>query len=419
MSSAGAAGQVGREAQARRCCRRGRAHPRPRPSRRRRRCRRSCSVTAASTSIDGSSPPPHRAGGPSAGDRASARRGLGEHDAAGVDGQAEHLGAPHVDPDRDLPGHDRTSLVAASTSGPAPGPARSRRERGLDARLQLFEGGVHDAALGPALDESGQRDPQLDLEGVGDLGGAVAGGVEAVAPVELGGEVAGGLLPGQGAGRVASSRRPGCCWWSGRRPRPGRWPRRADPRRRVAMTTTSLMSAAHSGYRSMSLTTAKHCSGVAATTMRSVASSATLAPLSSSASSPSTPRPAPGRRASGGWAAQPSTSCNAAASLCARRSQPKSFPRPAPGRPAHAPAERRRRRAAGAAPPASCPGSRGSSTTRPGLPVARPPRRPRRCARPPGARRTRPPPGRRSRSPPARGLAHRSRQAITKTSAAP
>ena len=46
----------------------------------------------------------------------------------------------------------------------------------------------------------GERDPQFDLQRVGDLGGAVTGGVEAVAPVELGGEVAGGLLPGQGAG---------------------------------------------------------------------------------------------------------------------------------------------------------------------------------------------------------------------------
>ena len=48
----------------------------------------------------------------------------------------------------------------------------------------------------------GQRDPELDLEGVGDLGGPVAGRVEAVAPVELGREIAGGLLPGQDPGAL-------------------------------------------------------------------------------------------------------------------------------------------------------------------------------------------------------------------------
>ena len=195
-----APGQVGGEAQHPGVVdQAGRPHPDRRPPRRRRRPR-SCSATDARASMT-SSDPSTAVGG-------AARR-------AAPPGVGHPRPRPAPRPRRRRPGRAPWCPPRRSRSSPArprrppvrePGGRRRRRGHVVSedstARLELLEGGVHDAALGPALDEPGQRDPQLDLEGVGHLGRAVARRLEAVAPVELGGEVAGGLLPGQGPGRL-------------------------------------------------------------------------------------------------------------------------------------------------------------------------------------------------------------------------
>src|SRR5262249_27222219 len=75
----------------------------------------------------------------------------------------------------------------------------------FEVGLELAEGGGEQAALGPALDEAGQRDDEVDLEVVGH-GGAVGVAVDRrqlVVAVELAGDVAGDQAPGEDLGRPA------------------------------------------------------------------------------------------------------------------------------------------------------------------------------------------------------------------------
>src|SRR4051794_21813389 len=80
------------------------------------------------------------------------------------------------------PASAQASAVAAATvvlpTPPLPVKRRTRTRSGLDPGLELLQGGADDPALGPPLHESGDRDPKLDVEQVGDVGVAVAGGVE-------------------------------------------------------------------------------------------------------------------------------------------------------------------------------------------------------------------------------------------------
>ena len=123
---------------------------------------------------------------------------LGQHDALVVHGEAEHLGAPHVDPDRHLPRHaDLLCRCSSVSGGPAAHVVSEDSTRALSSSSAVCM--IRLCALRLMNPGSGTR--SSTSRAVGDLGGSVPGALEAVAAVELGGEIAGGLLPGQGPGR--------------------------------------------------------------------------------------------------------------------------------------------------------------------------------------------------------------------------